>query len=246
MPPEGATAYENKVVSVKVEQHRGKRHAASAALSDRQLADSRFVRNDAGFGEVEHVILREDGYKHNPAGVFLILDMPSTVLLTLPPELLLKVIHLLPTSDVQHLQLTCKHLRSIVEFSGFHTYAKQLHLSGVHDDFPPGFSYFERLKALKQRDENWASLRPRSIARMNIPFHASGIYDLTGGVFLLGYKGDTPSSTSTRGFHYTMLPTIDSDSGSHSQAWPGVEFESEVIDVGLAIPEHDLIAVVTW
>lgn len=172
--------------------------------------------------------------------------MPSTVLLTLPPELLLKVIHLLPTSDVRHLQSTCKHLCSLVEFSGFHTYAKQLHLSGVHDDFPPGFSYLERLKALKQRDENWASLRPRSIARMSIPFHASGIYDLTGGVFLLGYKGDAPHSASTRGFCYTTLPTIDSDSSSHSQTWPKVEFGSDVIDVGLAIPEHDLIAVVTW
>lgn len=183
--------------------------------------------------------------QHDPADVFLIPDMSTTALLTLPPELLLKVIHLLPIGDVGHLQLTCKHLRSLIEFSGFHTYTKQLCLSGVHDDFPPGLSYFQRLKALKQRDENWASLRgSRSIIGITIPFQASGIYDLTEGVFLLGYKDDAPHSAGTRGFCYTTLTTLEDD--LDSQTWSKVEFESDVIDVGLAILEHDLIAVMTW
>ena len=60
--------------------------------------------------------------------------------------------------------------------------------SGVSDDLCPGISYPEEcLQLLQMRDESWADLKFHKNVQVAVPFdsESTGIYDFTGGTFLL-------------------------------------------------------------
>ena len=60
--------------------------------------------------------------------------------------------------------------------------------SGVSDDLHPGISYPEHFLLLRRREEAWANLYFHKNVQATIPFESMGIYDFTGGAFLLGTR----------------------------------------------------------
>jgi hypothetical protein len=70
------------------------------------------------------------------------------------------------------------------------------------------------------------------------------MYDLTGGVYLLGKTLDYMNHGPTFGYSYVSLSSL-SDVHDRKPAWRGLHLETRILDVVLAIREHDLIAALT-
>jgi hypothetical protein len=116
--------------------------------------------------------------------------------------------------------------------------------SGVSDDLRPGLSYPERLLLLQRREEAWANLDFHKNVQVTVPFESTGIYDFTGGAFLLGTRLHSTSRRPTIGYSYLTLPSLTSTEDQKLE-WRGLSLGIQILDVGLAVHEHDLIAALT-
>lgn len=92
----------------------------------------------------------------------------------------------------------------------------------------------DRLVLLNSREKGWERFRIDFKRSIPVELHASGIYDLSSGVYLLGGQGKCQ-------IHYCVLPKRETD----EVRWEAIKVERPLIDIGLALYEHDLIAVVT-
>jgi len=117
---------------------------------------------------------------------------------------------------------------------------------GVRDDMRPGLSYLERLHVLENREEAWATLDFRSSVLLPVPFNSTSIYDITGGTLLLGKTLDPEShrGSETVGYSYVALPSL-SDPRGEKLEWKWCNLEAKILDIELAVHEHDLIAALT-
>jgi hypothetical protein len=116
--------------------------------------------------------------------------------------------------------------------------------SGVSDDLRPGLCYSDRLRILERREEAWAMLDFRKPVQVCVPFDSTGIYDFTGGAFLLGTRLYNASRRPTVGYSYVSLPSLSEEQDQRLQ-WVGLNLGIQILDVGLAVHEHDLIAALT-
>ena len=117
--------------------------------------------------------------------------------------------------------------------------------SGVSDDLRPGISYPERLLLLQRREEAWANLDFHKNVQVTVPFESTGIYDFTGGAFLLGTRLHSTSRRPTIGYSYVTLPSL-TNTEDPTLKWQGLSMGGiQILDVGLAVHEHDLIAALT-
>ena len=114
--------------------------------------------------------------------------------------------------------------------------------SAVSDDMNPGLPYPTRLRILEKREEAWAMLNFHGSVKIPIPFNRSGHWAFTGGALLLGtaHEGHQP----TMGHSYITLPSLF-DAQDQKIEWKRHDFETEVLQVELAVYEHDMIAVLT-
>ncbi|KAA1474117.1 hypothetical protein DENSPDRAFT_313633 [Dentipellis sp. KUC8613] len=169
-------------------------------------------------------------------------------LANLPPELLIKVFSNLFFRDILHCQACCQQFRTLVEQSGQLQYIIQADTSGVDEGSLSGSSFGDRLRVLQRREQGWHDFKYRATVSVPVNFFSSGIYDLTGGAFLLGTRPSFGSPRTTSGFSYLPLPSLDADGrcpGPEAINWKHVDLGEQIIDVGLAVREHDLIAVLT-
>ena len=160
-------------------------------------------------------------------------------LLDLPPELVTRVLLHLSPLDIISCQRTCRILYDLCGDSIFR-YLVQLERSAVSDDMSPGLSYPERLRVLEKREEAWAILNFRRSVNIPIPFNWSKHWSCTGGALLLGTTLDSDSRELTMGHSYVTLPSL-SDAQDQKFEWMRHDFETEVIDIELAVHEHDMI-----
>jgi hypothetical protein len=123
-------------------------------------------------------------------------------------------------------------------------YIVQMERCAVRDDMNPGLSYPERLLLLEKREEAWAMLDFRRSVKVSIPPNPSSRYEFTGGTFLLGTTLDCGSGDPTVGCSYVILPSL-SDSQRQNLEWKVCSIGTVVLDFGLAVGEHDLIAALT-
>ena len=92
----------------------------------------------------------------------------------------------------------------------------------------------ERLTQLSTREMQWQKFVCNSQSTTDIPFKTYRICDLSGGIFLLG-------DASRRMLHYTYLPSTSDE----QVVWKSIATDHLIIDMGLCVYEHDLIAVIT-
>jgi hypothetical protein len=116
--------------------------------------------------------------------------------------------------------------------------------SSVRDDLRPGLSYQERLLVLQRREEAWANLDFHKNVQVTVPFESTGIYDFTGGALLLGTRLHSTSHGPTIGYSYLTLPSLTSTEDPKLE-WRELTLGIRILDVGLAVHEHDLIAALT-
>ena len=116
--------------------------------------------------------------------------------------------------------------------------------SAVSDDMGPGLSYPERLRILEKWEEAWAMLNFHRSVNIPIPFNRSSHWAFTGGAFLLGTTLNGEGSRPTVGYSYGTLPSL-SDAQDQKFEWRKHNFETEVLQIELAVHEHDMVAALT-
>ena len=167
------------------------------------------------------------------------------VLLDLPPELIVSIISYLSPHDIISCQRTCRKLCDVCENTALR-YLVQMERFGVSGDLGPGISYPERLLLLQRREEAWANLNFSKSVQVTVPFESTGIYDFTGGAFLLGTRLHITRRRPTIGYSYVILPSLSStETEDQNLKWHGLGMGIQILDVGLAVHEHDLIALLT-
>ena len=165
-------------------------------------------------------------------------------LLDIPPELIVSIILYLSPHDIISCQKICRKLYDVICNDAALRYLVQMERSGVSDDLRPGISYPERLLLLQRREEAWANLDFHKNVHVTVPFESTGTFDFTGGAFLLGTRLHSNNSRSTIGYSYVSLPSLTSTEDP-KLTWEGPRMDAQILDVGLAVHEHDLIAVLT-
>ncbi|KAI0063793.1 hypothetical protein BV25DRAFT_1801445 [Artomyces pyxidatus] len=161
----------------------------------------------------------------------------------LPVELLVKTLTLLDLLDLTACELSCRRLHKIVEGSVLLQYLKHLQIAGVSDRCG-SLSVDKRLQALRRREEAWSEIDIRATFKVQVPFRPTGIYDLTGGAILLGTRSSI-FSRATTGYAYHVLPSVPDSVVPPSYPWLHHDLELNIVDVGLGVDTHDLVAVLT-
>ena len=161
-------------------------------------------------------------------------------LLDFPPELMTRILLFLSPLDIISCRRACRILYDLCSNSTFR-YLVQMERSGVSDDMSPGLSHPERLRILEKREEAWAMLRFHRSVNIPIPFTPSGHWSFTDGAFSLGNAIDRDSPQYTVGHSYLTLPSL-SDAQDQKIEWERHSFEAEVLEIELAVHEHDMIA----
>jgi hypothetical protein len=161
----------------------------------------------------------------------------TMALLDLPNELIVQILSHLTGKDLRTCQISNSALYTAINASVLLQYKIALSSSKATDNPSSSLSVLERLKALKGSEEAWTFLRKDFTRTIPVKFEVSCIYDLSGGVFLLG-------DLSRNALHYIKLPTaIDDD-----VEWKKILLdpcEGSIIDMGFCLYEHDLLTVVT-
>ncbi|KAF8956844.1 hypothetical protein BDZ97DRAFT_1925109 [Flammula alnicola] len=155
-------------------------------------------------------------------------------LLNLPQELIVQILYELPPSDLLACQLTNKYLSTIIRESVVLQYNLALTMAKAEDNPCSSLSTSEKLKSLRSTEEAWAFLRPDFTTSVPVTRNQSGVYDLTGGVYLL-------SDMERTGLRFLKLPSREGE----DPRWKDVNTGKMIVDIGLCVYEHDLMAVVT-
>lgn len=152
------------------------------------------------------------------------------MLLNLPPEILVQILQDLDIIDIFSCQLTGKYLDHLIRESVVLQYNVALDSANAHVNPCVSLPISEKLRALKSSEDSWAFLRPDFKASIPVTHNQSGVYDLTGGVYLL-------SNSKRTVLHYLKLPGMEGDKSD----WKVLRSDKPIIDIGLSILEHDLI-----
>lgn len=165
--------------------------------------------------------------------------MSGTQFMSLPSELLIEILSLLSGKDLFFsVQLTNHYLRSLIQATSGLQYLIEIYFAGFEDNIMSNAPYADRLDALRRSEHAWTHLIPARTSVLSIRHAPSGLYDLSAGVYVLGERADTErKSTAVR---YTYL-SIDQG----NEPWLKIDVGHQILDFGLAVREHDLIALVT-
>jgi hypothetical protein len=171
---------------------------------------------------------------------------PRTIsLLDLPPELVARILLYIPPLDIISCRRTCRMLHDLCGNSNLR-YLVQMERSGVSDDMSSGLSYPERLRMLEKREEAWATLNFHRSVNAPIPFNRPKIWPVTptGGVLLFGTPLYCERYQSLVEHSYVTLPSL-SDAQDQKFEWKRHNFGTEVLQIKLAVHEHDMIVALT-
>lgn len=166
-------------------------------------------------------------FVHNIHG----LRMP---LLVLPPEIINFILSYLSPDDLLSCQLACKYLNTAILSSISIQYARALTLACAFDSPFSQHNTAEKLESLNKSENAWRTMQTDFTSGMKVPLTESGVYDLSGGVYLL-------STADRMGLGYTKLPSKKGE----KMDWEMIQVGRTILDIGLCVYEHDLMAIVT-
>ena len=172
----------------------------------------------------------------------------TMLFLGLPDELLAYIGTFLHGSELIQIQQVCNRLRSVVTSHPLLQYTIELYATSTVDNPASSLVPGEKLRKLREKEDAWRSIDLSPSATLSVSYNPSGIYDLTGGTILLGERGIRDGMPVTDNVRTAQLEDVlkQASDRQSSTLWRKIDVGKSVIDVGLAIQEHDLIAVVTY
>ncbi|TFK53870.1 hypothetical protein OE88DRAFT_1654217 [Heliocybe sulcata] len=170
----------------------------------------------------------------------------SLQLLGLPAELLHRCLYFLDGYSLLNCRRINRLFNTIIKQSTALQYAIELFAACAEDNPSCALSVSEKLQRLHRRQDAWHRFIRHKFISVDVQHIPSGIYDFTGGVYILG-EAPQGMSRFTSGLKYICLPSLDEleDDKEVQIPWHSMETKDAIVDLGMAIQEHDLIAVVT-
>lgn len=166
-------------------------------------------------------------------------------LLDLPPEILIQILSEIPSTDLLHsTQLTSRYLHHTIRNSLQLQYLIEAKFAAVEDNPNSIFVLAERLDTLRRHEHAWRNFIVGNQKSIAIGNRQLGLYDFSAGIYVLGEEGGGSVEYPTTALKYIAL----SPHASFSQAgpqWAKISVDHNIMDFGLAVMEHDLIALVT-
>lgn len=195
-------------------------------------------------------------------------------LLTLPPELIGQIFYFLSPEDIITCSKVNSQLRTLITSSVGLQYSLALDAVRAEDNPLCIDSIASKMQALKNSENAWKFLDSKQRRKVRVTYLQSGVYDLSSGIYLLSDHGrrrlytidlnsltpNTPQasrraagSTTTIGLGeqfvgdggYVNAGTPKQRMKEEIIKWKKVESEKFIVDLGLCVYEHDLIALVT-
>lgn len=162
----------------------------------------------------------------------------------LPLELLLQVLLELPSTDLLlSVRLTCRYLHNVIRDSVKLQYLISARLAAVVDNPMSSLVLAERLEALRRHEHAWSNFVVGKHTNIPVRHHSSGLYDFSAGIYVLGEGIDGPFEYPTIALRYISLS--GDPSFQPGDQWARISVDRHIMDFGLAVLEHDLIAIVT-
>ncbi|KAG5640237.1 hypothetical protein DXG03_009732, partial [Asterophora parasitica] len=156
------------------------------------------------------------------------------MLLQLPPEITVRILSYLDLTGLISASRTHPLLYKYVQTFQVLQYRFISQTARVEDNPHSTLVLGKRLQQLKSRENGWEQLNIDFSKSISVDYPISGIYDLMGGIYLLG-------DDNRRALHCCRLPSTPDDGIS----WSQIDLDCIYIDVGFNVYEHDLIAIVT-
>ncbi|KAG6867944.1 hypothetical protein C0993_009256 [Termitomyces sp. T159_Od127] len=159
-----------------------------------------------------------------------------TQFLDLPAEVIIQIFSYLAFADMIAISSVSVFLRTCLTTSPQLQLRFASQVASVTSNSHCQLDLNDRLRLLRRLEDGWYKFRVDFNKTLPILHEPFGIYDLTGGIYLMG-------DTNQKVLHYCRLPS----SVDESMAWSRIDLDPSlsIVDVGLSIYEHDLIAVVS-
>ncbi len=125
-------------------------------------------------------------------------------LINLPPEIINSILDDLSPPDVAACRLSSKFLNSAIRESVMLQYKLAL-TRAFAEDCPSSYSLtIDKMKTLKSIESSWINMKSDFSRLIEVPLRQSGVYDLSGGVYLL-------SDSARTSLGYLRLPEREAD-----------------------------------
>ncbi|KAJ3752416.1 hypothetical protein EV360DRAFT_88774 [Lentinula raphanica] len=161
---------------------------------------------------------------------------PATGLTGLPTEILVLIFSCLPVPDLLACKAVNQSIYTIISDCVSLQYKTELHKACALDNEKCALSYSEKLSMLQKREEAWSNCRPTFHRVVPLNFTPGSVYDFSSAVYLLG-------DHTRLQLHSLRLPRQADDVPQWS-LFPSDDHR-HIVDFGINLHEHDLIAVVT-
>lgn len=160
----------------------------------------------------------------------------TTQFLDLPAEVIIQIFSYLALADAIAISSVNVFLRTCFKSSPQLQLRFASQIAAVTDNSHCRLDLNNRLHLLTKLEDGWSNFQidfDKALPILHEPF---GIYDLTDGIYLMG-------DSSQKVLHYCRLPSSVDD----PMVWSRIDVDPSlsIVDVGLSIYEHDLIAVVS-
>lgn len=166
--------------------------------------------------------------------------------LEFPPETLVEIfaeVHYLV--DLLACTRVCKDFQQVFKDSTRLQYRIELEKAGMINNPYCTLPTPARLKMLREREHAWSHLDWEFITKnIDVPLESSPVHEVASGVAVLGLLDLDMLEVGfgTRGFQSIELPSVAGE--DLSTAWKTVDLGENILGLGMAVEEHDLLAYV--
>ncbi|KAJ6497106.1 hypothetical protein C8R47DRAFT_333319 [Mycena vitilis] len=159
----------------------------------------------------------------------------TTHFANLPSEILILILYNLDFPGLVSCTATNRRVKSIIDSSALLQYRLAAQIACVEDNAGnTSMTSAQRLSALDKRQTAFAELIPTSVRTIQMDeFPILNVYALSGGIFVM-------TEADRRALRWTPLA-----SDEPTPVWERLEFDEYILEFSLAIPEEDLLVVVT-
>ena len=156
-----------------------------------------------------------------------------------PPEILVEIFSNLRLRDLFACDGTCRVFHQLFTNSSSLKYGIELEKAGMIDNPYCQLPTPTKVKMLRERERAWNTFDWMFIRTKKVPSNTSPLYGLSADELFLGIESRAEEFVTT-GIQYLKLPsTVGGEVTPIS--WRRVEFGENVLDVGSAAEEHDLL-----
>ena len=168
----------------------------------------------------------------------------------LPVELLEEILLHLSPDDLLAVQQLSKAFQALISESVELQYTLALRTHGLIDG-PSPVSKNVKLDEVRRKEKAWGTLDLSRKTTVRVGHLASHIYDLSGGVYLLGDAGPSRNMSRTARLGAFELDDVKEEEGVNvkervegRRAWRFLNIPDQIVDIGMCLQEYDLVGVI--